>query len=167
MPKNKHKIATLVFIENSDGDQLLIERNQEPNLGMWTPIGGKLETEIGESPHECAARETFEEAGFKVDERDLHLFATVAEKSYPGSCHWLLFLFHCKKAIPNLPDPISEGRFAFHAPETIANLSIPPSDRSILWPVYQERRNGFSSISIDYALASQEQPYRLRMEQIG
>ena len=39
-----HKIAVLVFLENAAGEQLLMLRAKPPNLGAWSPIGGKLET---------------------------------------------------------------------------------------------------------------------------
>ena len=70
-----YKISVLVFIENRAGEQLLMLRAKQPNLGVWTPIGGKLEMATGESPFECAARETAEETGLHIRTEDLHLFA--------------------------------------------------------------------------------------------
>src|ERR1022692_1643250 len=67
MPTHKdlpYRIAVLVFLENAAGEHLLIHRAKPPNLGAWSPIGGKLEMASGESPFECAVRETREEAGF-------------------------------------------------------------------------------------------------------
>jgi len=58
-----YKLAVLVFLENATGELLLILRNRPPNLGVWSPIGGKLEMGLGESPFECAVRETREETG--------------------------------------------------------------------------------------------------------
>src|SRR5580692_5234358 len=108
-----YKIAVLVFLENGAGEHLLLLRAKAPNLGVWSPIGGKLETAIGESPFECAVRETREEAGLALVTADLHLFAMIAEKAYEGEAHWLLFLFRCRKAVPGLPADIGEGRFGF------------------------------------------------------
>jgi len=45
-----YKISVLVFLENRAGELLLIHRNKAPNLGNWSPIGGKLEMAAGESP---------------------------------------------------------------------------------------------------------------------
>jgi len=42
---------------------LLLERAQEPNRGMWSPCGGKLKMDIGESPYACAAAKAHEETG--------------------------------------------------------------------------------------------------------
>ena len=61
-PAIPYKIAVLVFLENAAGDHLLLLRAKPPNLGSWSPIGGKLETATGESPFECAVRETAERA---------------------------------------------------------------------------------------------------------
>ena len=77
-----YKIAVLVFLENEAGKQLLLLRAKAPNLGAWSPIGGKLETGLGESPFECAVRETKEETGFEIATTDLHLFGMIAEKAY-------------------------------------------------------------------------------------
>ena len=57
------KISVLVFVRNAAGDLLLIERMRSPNKGLMSPIGGKLEMQLGESPFECAIRETREEIG--------------------------------------------------------------------------------------------------------
>ncbi len=108
-----YKIAVLVFLENSAGELLLILRNKAPNLGSWSPIGGKLEMGLGESPFECAARETLEETGHAISTADLHLFCMIAEKAYEGAGHWLMFLFRCRKPIDTLPPTIDEGRLGY------------------------------------------------------
>ena len=79
-PALAHKLAVLVFLENTAGEHLLMLRAKPPNLGVWSPIGGKIETAHGESPCECAVRETHEETGHIVGSADLHLFAMIAEK---------------------------------------------------------------------------------------
>ena len=56
-----YKIATLLYCFHERGDVLLLERAQEPNRGLWSPCGGKLHTDIGESPYACACREAHEE----------------------------------------------------------------------------------------------------------
>ena len=108
-----YKIAVLVFLENAAGEHLLLHRAKPPNQGAWSPIGGKLEMATGESPFECAVRETREETGFGIEAADLHLFSVIAEKAYEGQSHWLMFLFRCLRPLPGLPPDISEGRFGF------------------------------------------------------
>jgi 8-oxo-dGTP diphosphatase len=52
-----YKLATLLYCFNERDEVLLMERAQEPNLGLWSPCGGKLHTDTGESPYACACRE--------------------------------------------------------------------------------------------------------------
>ena len=144
-----YKIAVLVFLENTVGEQLLMLRAKPPNLGSWSPIGGKLETAIGESPFECAVRETAEETGHRVTTADLHLFAMIAEKAYQGETHWLMFLFRCKKPIERQPPDIPEGKFGFFSREKIKGLPIPETDKAALWPIFDQYRDSFVALKAD------------------
>ena len=144
-----YKISTLVYIRDEAGRVLLLKRNKKPNQGLWSSIGGKLEMGIGESPFETAIREVKEEVGFDIAERDLHLFCIVAEKGYESTCHWLMFLFDCRKPMTYLPPPMNEGTFAFHEESAIPGLTIPETDRRYLWPIWFKNRGGMTSIRID------------------
>jgi 8-oxo-dGTP diphosphatase len=144
-----HRIAVLVFIKNDKDEHLLLLRAKHPNLGTWSPIGGKLETSLGESPFECAARETAEETGHLIQTGDLHLFAMIAEKAYEGQDHWLLFLFDCKHPIAALPTAMNEGRFGFFSRESISSLTLPETDRTVLWPIYDRHRTEFVALRAD------------------
>jgi 8-oxo-dGTP diphosphatase len=161
-PVLPYKISVLVFIENSAGEQLLLLRAKQPNLGVWTPIGGKLEMATGESPFECAIRETAEETGLGIHQDDLHLFAMIAEKAYQGSTHWLMFLFRCKKPITGLPPDITEGRFGFFSREKIRTLPIPETDKAALWPIFDQYQDGFVSLRADCSVS----PIKITVEQI-
>lgn len=158
-----YKIAVLVFLENAAGEHLLLLRAKPPNLGVWSPIGGKLETAIGESPFECAVRETQEETGCAISADDLHLFAMIAEKAYEGQSHWLMFLFRCRKPIGVLPPDMQEGRFGFFSRAAIDALPIPETDRSALWPVYDRYRDRFVALKADCAPG---EPVRVVVEEI-
>lgn len=162
-PSLNYKIAVLVFLENHEGEHLLLLRAKPPNLGVWSPIGGKLETAIGESPFECAVRETAEETGHVITTADLHLFAMIAEKAYEGETHWLMFLFRCKRPISNLPAEMNEGRFGFFTREAINHLAIPETDRSALWPIYDGYRDCFVSLKADCAPGK---PVQVEIEEI-
>jgi 8-oxo-dGTP diphosphatase len=161
-PPLPYKISVLVFIENQAGEQLLMLRAKQPNLGVWTPIGGKLEMATGESPLQCAVRETEEETGLVVDEKAMHLFAMIAEKAYQGDTHWLMFLFRCKTPIDKLPPDITEGKFAFHGREAIRHLAIPETDQAALWPIFDQYRDGFVSLRADCSVS----PIKITVEQI-
>jgi ADP-ribose pyrophosphatase YjhB (NUDIX family) len=64
-----YKIATLLYCFNERDEVLLLERAQEPNRGFWSPCGGKLKMDIGESPYACACREAHEEMGVEIARR--------------------------------------------------------------------------------------------------
>ena len=144
-----YRIAVLVFLENAAGEHLLLLRAKPPNLGVWSPIGGKLEMATGESPFECAVRETREETGLEVATGDLHLFSVIAEKAYEGQSHWLIFLFRCRKPLAGLPPDISEGKFGFFSRRAVDALPIPETDRTALWPTYDAHRDGFVALRAD------------------
>jgi 8-oxo-dGTP diphosphatase len=158
-----YKIAVLVFLEDRGGDHLLLLRAKPPNLGVWSPIGGKLEMQTGESPFECAVRETREETGHEISNADLHLFAVIAEKAYEGETHWLMFLFRCLRPLPGLPPDISEGRFGFFSREAIDVLPIPETDRTALWPTYDAHRHRFVALKADCKPGT---PVRVEIEEI-
>ena len=141
------RISTLVFIKNERGELLLLKRTKSPNKGKWSPIGGKLEIDTGESPFECAIRETQEEADFSIKEKDLHLFSYVSEKSYEGTGHWLMFLFNCTKGLTFLPKVREEGKLAFFSRSKIEELMIPETDRLLIWPLYDRLgEKGFAAV---------------------
>jgi 8-oxo-dGTP diphosphatase len=158
-----YKISVLVFLENQAGEHLLILRKKAPNFGHWSPIGGKLEMTLGESPFECAVRETFEETGLRIVTGDLHLFAMIAEKAYEGQSHWLMFLFRCRRKLAALPPDISEGHFAFYSRAAIADLPIPETDRAALWPIYDRYRDRFVALRADCAPG---RPVQVTIEQV-
>lgn len=158
-----YKIAVLVFLENAAGEHLLLLRAKPPNLGVWSPIGGKLETATGESPFECAVRETREEVGLEISTSDLHLFSIIAEKAYEGESHWLMFLFRCRKPVPALPAEIHEGRFGFFSRAAVDSLPLPDTDRTALWPIYDRYRDRFVALRADCAPG---QPLQIEIEEI-
>ena len=138
-----HKIATLLYCFNARDEVLLLERAQEPNRGLWSPCGGKLHTEIGESPYACACREAGEEIGLKIAPPDLHLTGLVSEHGYEGQDHWLMFLFEVKPRLTSLPQPHREGRFEFFRPDQLPALKLPQTDREKVWPLFWRHRGGF------------------------
>lgn len=138
-----YKIATLLYCFNERDDVLLLERAQEPNRGCWSPCGGKLRTETGESPYGCACREAGEELGLLLGPSDLHLTGLVSEHGYQGQAHWLMFLFEVKPRLNTLPLPHREGRFGFFPAAQLDRLKLPPTDREQIWPLFWRHRRGF------------------------
>ena len=139
----QYQIATLLYCFSEREEVLLIERAQEPNLGLWSPCGGKLHTELGESPYACACREAQEELGLRLAPTDLHLTGLVSEHGYMGQSHWLMFLFEVKPKLARVPPAHREGRFEFFPRQAIGGLKLPETDRERIWPWFWEYRGGF------------------------
>ena len=138
-----YKIATLLYVFNERDEILLLERAQEPNRGFWSPGGGNLEMDSGESPYACACREAHEEIGLELAPADLHLAGIISEHGYQGQTHWLMFLFEVKVKLKTLPLAHAEGRFEFFPREKIFDLKIPQTDREKIWPWFWRFRGGF------------------------
>jgi len=138
-----YKIATLLYCFSERDEVLLLERAQEPNRGFWSPCGGKLHTETGESPYACACREAQEELGVALQPNDLHLTGLVSEHGYEGQAHWLMFLFEVKRRLKTLPPPHQEGTFKFFPVSALASLKLPQTDREQIWPLFWRHRGGF------------------------
>ena len=145
----QYKISVLIFLKDQAGRFLMLKRAKEPNKGLWSPIGGKLEMPTGESPFECAIREAKEETGIDLTESDLHLFCMAAEKAYEGKGHWLMFLFDCFKPLERLPPGIDEGAFAFYTRAEIDSIAIPETDRRGLWEMYDRFHKRFVALKVD------------------
>jgi 8-oxo-dGTP diphosphatase len=138
-----YRIATLLYVFNERDEVLLLERTHEPNRGFWSPCGGKVHTDDGESPYACACREAHEELGLKITAGDLHLTAIVSEHNYGGAGHWLIFLFEVKLRLRECPPKHREGTFCFFERDQLPSLHIPQTDRDIIWPLFWEHRGGF------------------------
>src|SRR5258708_38933602 len=62
------KLGTLCYIRQNDST-LLLYRNKKINdsmHGFWIGLGGHIEVDRGESPHECVIREVQEESGLSI-----------------------------------------------------------------------------------------------------
>ena len=138
-----YKISTLLYCFNERDEVLLLERRKEPNRGLWSPCGGKLKIEIGESPYACACREAAEEIGLVISPASLHLTGIVSEHGYEGQAHWLMFLFEVKKKLAELPPPHDEGRFAFFSADALKHLALPQTDHEQIRPLFWKHRDGF------------------------
>lgn len=143
-----HKISTLIYAFNEKDELLMLHRRRPPNLDLWSPFGGKLITAEGESPYQCAVRETWEEIGVKARPQDFHLTGMVSEYGYEGQTHWLMFMFELKSRLRALPPVHEEGAFEFVPKAEVEKRSIPEADRRVLWPSFLKYRGRFFSVSI-------------------
>ncbi len=138
-----HKISTLLYCFNAADEVLLLQRAQEPNRGLWSPPGGKLKTDLGESPYACACREAHEEMGLTLTPAALHLTGLISEHGYQGNAHWLMFLFEVKPRLTVVPPPHPEGSFHFFPRAALPSLALPETDRESIWPWFWQHRGGF------------------------
>jgi 8-oxo-dGTP diphosphatase len=138
-----YRVSTLLYAFNARDEVLLLKRRREPNRGLWSPCGGKLQTDRGESPYACACREAAEELGLALVPADLHLTGLVSEHGYAGQAHWLMFLFEVRPRLRHLPAPHPEGQFRFFPAGALDQLPLPPTDREQIWPLFWRHRGGF------------------------
>ncbi|MBX3747379.1 MAG: NUDIX domain-containing protein [Verrucomicrobiae bacterium] len=138
-----YRVSTLLYAFDSEDRVLLLERTREPNRGLWSPPGGKVEIDRGESPFAGACREAREELGLHLQPSDLHLTGIVSEAGYEGTAHWLMFLFEIRPRLQRQPPDFAEGRFALHPFSALAELPLPVTDREALWPWFLAHRGGF------------------------
>jgi 8-oxo-dGTP diphosphatase len=138
-----YTISTLLYCFDREDRVLLMQRRNEPNLGLWSPCGGKLNTGEGESPYACACREAAEETGLRLGPADLHLAGIVSERALKLQAHWLMFLFEVKPRLDSLPPPHREGIFQFFSASAMAGLALPPTDAEMIWPLFWKHRGGF------------------------
>ncbi|MBS1517814.1 MAG: NUDIX hydrolase [Bacteroidetes bacterium] len=143
------KLATLLYIQNDSGEYLLMERLKNPNKGLISPPGGKIEIEIAESPIFCAIREAKEECGIDSDENDWHLSGIVTETEYPHIGNVMLFLMEYRKQLKELPSDFEEGNFLFIHPDNFNDHNIPETDKKFIWSrIFQKNKEPFF-ISLD------------------
>jgi len=147
-----YRIAVLCYLYDAQGRVLMLHRAKDPNRGMYSPIGGKLEAEEGESPHDCAVREIFEEAGIEVANEEVRLTGIVSEAAYEGKTHWLIFLFEVTRPIDHaeiIAMDFDEGSLEWIDVDSVETLQIPDTDRQVMWPLVREHRGGFFQVHID------------------
>lgn len=146
------KVAVLVYLYDAQDRLLLLHRVKPPNPGRCSPIGGKVEVHRGESPHECAIRETFEEAGLELSYEHLRLSGIVSERAYEGQNHWMIFLF--ESTVPVDPAKVGpmhfdEGHLEWVHVDEVSERALPDTDRRVMWPAVRTHRGGFFMVQID------------------
>jgi 8-oxo-dGTP diphosphatase len=116
--------AVLVYALR-EGEVLLMHRVKEPNLGLWTAPGGKVE--LMESPHDTARREMAEETGLEV--QNLLLRGLCTQVSSSPDWQWLQFIFVTTRFQGTLRADRREGNLAWVPLEKyFTALPIPQAD---------------------------------------
>ena len=134
------KNTTLCYIEK-DGAYLMLHRvkkKNDENRDKWIGIGGKLEE--GESPHDCARREIYEETGLQVNSLSYRGLVTFVSNQY-GTEYMHLFTscdfsgvmrYHC-----------DEGELLWVKKEKIPDLNIWEGDK-IFFKLLDTEKSFFS-----------------------
>jgi 8-oxo-dGTP diphosphatase len=148
-----YRIAVLCYLYDGDGHVLLVHRKQNPNIGMYSPVGGKLDIASGEGPHGCAIRELKEETGIELAADQLRLLGVVSERAYEDQGHWLIFLFEA--TVPIRREKLKwvefkEGRLEWKRVDEVPSLPIPRTDREVMWPQVRAHLGGFFAVHIDW-----------------
>ncbi len=158
-----YKIAVLCYVFDERDRLLLLHRANEPNKGLYSPPGGKLHMDEGESPAECALREMREELLLDLDFADIHLTGLVSERGFGGQTHWLMFLYEVMHPVTIERMAFDEGELGWHAWDDIRSLDIPETDRRVIYPLFRRHRGGFFHVHID-CTGEQGEPYLWRLE---
>lgn len=148
-PVRPYRIAVLCYLYDSQGRLLLLHRRKSPNRDLYSPIGGKLEQAIGESPTACAQREVKEETGLDLPIERFKLVGMISESEFEGREHWLMFMYDVTGSVELPERTFDEGKLEWHDPRMLDKLAIPDTDRQAIWPLYWRYRHRFFAAHID------------------
>ena len=141
-----HSNTTLIYLENEKGEYLMLHRvkkKDDINRDKWIGVGGSFE--YGESPEECAVRETREETGLTLTDyryRGLVTFdwAGAEETQY-------MHLFTATAWTGELTE-CNEGDLEWVPKEKVYDLPIWDGDRIFLRLLEEDRP--FFSLKLSY-----------------
>jgi 8-oxo-dGTP diphosphatase len=106
---------------------LLLKRAKQPNLGLYVPVGGKVEPY--EDPYQTGLREVEEETGMVLTE--MRYMGTLIETA-PVEYNWW-----CSIYLADIPwqvaPPCDEGELAWIDFSALETLAAPATD----WHIYQ------------------------------
>ena len=135
-----HVNATLIYLENEAGEYLMLHRvkkKNDINHDKWIGVGGGFEH--GESPEECALRETFEETGLTLTDYRLRGIVTF---DCEGQETLYMYLFTASAWTGELSE-CSEGDLEWVPKRKVYSLPIWEGDK-IFFRLLEEGRPFFS-----------------------
>ena len=98
MPNKSYPRVGVAAIIERNGQVLLVKRKNAHGAGSWAVPGGHLE--FGETPEECAVRETREEVG--IDIRDIR-YAGITNDIFPQEGRHYITIW--MRGAPSLSEP--------------------------------------------------------------
>lgn len=126
VPFGLKRTATLCVLKNGK-NFMLLKRLKEPNIGLFTPVGGKLDPH--ESPLKAAIRETWEETGVKVDHMK---FCGLLTESSPVEYNWTNYVYLAEIDFIT-PPPCNEGELKWINFDDVLKVPTPTTD----WFIYK------------------------------
>ena len=132
--------SSLIYLENEAGEYLMLHRvkkKNDINHDKWIGVGGGFEH--GESPEECALRETFEETGLTLTDYRLRGIVTF---DCEGQETLYMYLFTASAWTGELSE-CSEGDLEWVPKEKVYSLPIWEGDE-IFFRLLEEGRPFFS-----------------------
>ena len=132
--------STLIYLENDRGEYLMLHRvkkKNDINHDKWIGVGGGFEH--GESPEECALRETFEETGLTLTDYRLRGIVTF---DCEGQETLYMYLFTASAWTGELSE-CSEGDLEWVPKKKVYSLPIWEGDK-IFFRLLEEGRPFFS-----------------------
>ena len=132
--------SSLIYLENSRGEYLMLHRvkkKNDINHDKWIGVGGGFEH--GESPEECALRETREETGLTLTDCR---FRGIVTFDCEGQETLYMHLFTASGWTGELTD-CDEGELEWVPKEKVCDLPIWEGDK-IFFRLLEEERPFFS-----------------------
>ena len=136
-----HSNTSLIYMENEKGEYLMLHRvkkKDDINPDKWIGVGGGFE--YGESPEECAIRETREETGLTLT--DYRFRGIVTFDCEGQKCTQYMHLFTASGWTGELTE-CNEGNLEWVPREKVYELPIWEGDK-IFFRLLEEDRPFFS-----------------------
>ncbi|MFW5691210.1 MAG: NUDIX hydrolase [Chloroflexota bacterium] len=124
LPEGIKTPATMCILQSSHG-LLLLRRTYPPHVGLFSPIGGKIDPH--EQPEAAARREVQEEAGVTLNSMTL---AGILTETSPTSYNWISYIYTAH-VDPFDPPACAEGELRWIAPDAVNDVPTPPTDYAI------------------------------------